>query len=84
MVAALAWWTFVQQIVMGKPLGEDPAPDWGVWVLWVVIGLGLPLLFFFIRLVLEVTPDAVIIRYRPVTRRTILAVKLARSASGAR
>lgn len=71
MVAALGWWSFIQQIVVGKPFGENPAPDWGVWLLWLFIGIGLPVLFFFIRLVLEVTSDAVVIRYRPLTRRRI-------------
>jgi hypothetical protein len=70
-VAALGWWSFIQQIVLGKPFGENPAPDWGVWLLWLFIGIGLPVLFFLIRLVLEVTTDAVVIRYRPLTKRRI-------------
>jgi hypothetical protein len=70
-VAVLGWWAFVQQIVLGKPFGENPAPDWGVWLLWLVIGIGLPALFVFIRLLLEVTTDAVVVRYRPLVRRSI-------------
>jgi hypothetical protein len=70
-VAALGWWSFIQQIVLGRPFGENPAPDWGVWLLWLFIGVGLPVLFVFIRLVLEVTVDAVIIRYRPLKKRRI-------------
>ncbi len=70
-VAALGWWGFIQQIVLGRPFGENPAPDWGVWLLWLFIGVGLPVLFVLIRLVLEVTVDAVIIRYRPLKKRRI-------------
>ena len=70
-VAALAWWTLVQQIILGRPLGENPLPDSAAWVLWAIMGLGLPLLFWTIRLVIEVTADQVVIRYRPLTRRSI-------------
>jgi hypothetical protein len=70
-VAAIQWWALVQQIILGQPLGDNPLPDWAAWVLWVVIGLGLPLLFLTIRLVTEVTADQVVIRYRPLTRRSI-------------
>jgi hypothetical protein len=70
-VAALGWWGFIQQIALGRPFGENPAPDWGVWLLWLFIGVGLPVLFVVIRLVLEVTPDAVIIRYQPLKKRRI-------------
>jgi hypothetical protein len=71
-VAAVAWWGLIQQIVLNKPFGNNPGPDWVVWVLWAVIGLGLPVLFVFIRLVIEVTTDAVVIRYRPLMKRSIL------------
>jgi hypothetical protein len=70
-VAALAWWAFVRQIVLGQPLGDNPSPDWGVWLLWVFIGLGLPFLFLYLRLVLEVFPDLILVRFRPLHSRTI-------------
>jgi hypothetical protein len=70
-VAAIGWWGFVQQIVLGEPFGNNPASDLAVWLLWVFIGLGLPLLFLFIRLTIEVTADEVVIRYRPLVKRRI-------------
>lgn len=70
-VAAMGWWGFIQQVILGKPLGQNPAPDWGVWLLWAVIGLCLPALFLSIKLVLEVTPDGVVIHYLPITKRVI-------------
>lgn len=69
--AALNWWIFISQILLGEPFGSNPAPDWGVWVLWVVIGWGLPLGFYSLRLVVEVTTDAVIIRFPPFSQRAI-------------
>jgi hypothetical protein len=70
-VAALAWWTLVQQIILGRPLGENPLPAWGAWLVWALVGLGLPALFWSIRLAIEVTAGQVIIRYRPLARRVI-------------
>ena len=76
--AALSWWTFVRQILLGKPVGENPAPDWGAWLLWLLIGLGLPLLFLSLRLVLELTSDQIVIRFRPLHRRVIRLAEIER------
>ena len=69
--AALAWWPFIRQIIGGEPVGQNPVPDWVVWLLWLLIGLALPFLFSRLRLVLEVTDAEVLIRYRPFSRRAI-------------
>lgn len=70
-VAAAAWWGFIQQILIGRQFGDNPAPDWGVWLLWVVIGVGLPLVFARVKLVLEVTQQEVLIRFSPLSTRVI-------------
>ncbi|MBU0597919.1 hypothetical protein KKF61_02890 [Patescibacteria group bacterium] len=36
---------FIQQILLGQPFGANPAPDWGVWLVLIVFGIGLPWLF---------------------------------------
>ena len=82
-VAAAAWWPFIQQIVLAKPFGEDPAPDWGVWLITMVMGLGLPLLFGSIRLRIEVTAEQVVIRYRPFIRRSIRLADIEQAAARA-
>jgi hypothetical protein len=69
--AVLAWWSFVQQIIIGRPLGTTPSPDWVVWLILVSIGIGLPLLFLRLVLVLEVTRESVVIRFQPFARRVI-------------
>jgi hypothetical protein len=71
LVAALQWWGFVEQIVMGQPWGNNPAPDWMMVLLWLLIGIGLPLFFVYLRLVVTVTDETIDIHYRPLTRRTI-------------
>jgi hypothetical protein len=70
-LAGLAWWTFIRQVIGGEPVGENPGPDWVVWLVWLVFGLGLPFLFGRMALVIEVTEAELLIRYRPFMRRTI-------------
>jgi len=70
-LAALAWWLFVRQVVLGQEFGDNPAPDWAMWLLWAVIGVALPLTFMFARLVLDVTDQEVVVRFVPLTRRVI-------------
>lgn len=70
-LAALMWWGFIQQIIFGEPWGTNPAPDWMMWLLLMIVGIGLPLAFYWMRLIVEVMDDSVSIRYVPLTKRTI-------------
>jgi hypothetical protein len=70
-VAALQWWGWIQQILLGRPFGDNPGPDWMVWVFWALFGIGLPLFFVYLRLVVEVDDQGVWLRYVPLTRRVI-------------
>jgi Family of unknown function (DUF6141) len=69
--AMLVWWPFIEQVIGGRPVGDNPAPDWAVWVLWVLFGIGLPFLFGRVKMVTEVTSTEVLIHYRPFSRRRI-------------
>lgn len=63
---ALAWWAFVQQVVLGEPWGDEPAPDAVVWALFLGLGLAWPALFlFWLRLITEVTAEEVRVRLVP-------------------
>ncbi|MFN2202162.1 MAG: DUF6141 family protein [Caldilineaceae bacterium] len=77
-VAGLQWWGFYRQIVLGKPWGNNPAPDWMMVLLWLAFGIGLPLLFFLFELVVTVNASAVEIRFSPVVRRTIPLTEIAK------
>lgn len=70
-VAALQWWGFIQQIVFGQPWGNNPGPDWMMWLFWLLFGIGLPLFFVYLALIIEVTPQQVSLRFRPFARRNI-------------
>lgn len=45
----VAIWGFIQQVVMGIPFGNNPAPDWGL-VLILVFVVALAGLFFILKL----------------------------------
>lgn len=70
-VAALQWWGFVQQIVLGRPWGDNPGPNWMVWLFWLLFGIGLPVFFHILKLTVEVTPEQVYVDFRPLTKRII-------------
>jgi hypothetical protein len=70
-ITVMQWWGFIQQIVLGQPFGNRPAPDRGMVLLWLVFGIGLPAFFLYIRLAVTVTDTAIEIHFRPLTRRTI-------------
>ena len=70
-VVGAAWWAFVQQILGGQPFGSNPGPDWVVWLVFVLFGLGLPVLLLAARLVIEVNATELDLRYVPFRRRRI-------------
>jgi len=70
-LVGVVWWGFVQQIVLGKAFGDNPAPDVVMWIIWVIFGIGFPLFFYYLRLVVEVRSDGIHIRYFPIYSRTI-------------
>ena len=70
-VAALQWYIFLGQIVGGAPVGNRPASDGVVLFVWLLAGVGLPALFLLLRLEVEVSPNAVTIRFAPLFIRVI-------------
>lgn len=76
----VAWAGFWRQIVQGERFGNRPAPDWVLWVLWLAVGIGLPLLFYAVTLRVEVRPSSVVVLYQTpllaLYRRTIPAAQI--------
>jgi len=71
-----AWWVFLAQVVFELPTGSEPAPEWLLWALVVLLGVGLPVLFGLARLVVDVHPDRVEVRFRPFTHRSVPATDI--------
>jgi hypothetical protein len=80
-VALLGWGIFIQQIVRGKPVGSDPMPDWMVWLLAAVLGIMLPVFFFWYRMETTVYPDRIDIRMTPFVHRVFRPADIAGAAA---
>ena len=70
-LALLTWYGFIQQIIFGRPFGTNPAPDWVIGLIWLLIGIGLPLFWHLTKLVVEVREDHLSVRYIPFISREI-------------
>jgi hypothetical protein len=70
-VVVLGWYFFVRQVVMGEPVGNRPADDWGIVILWLTAGILMPLFFVSLKLTVRVTPEQIHMRFSPLYKRTI-------------
>jgi hypothetical protein len=80
LIALGAWVGFIQQVVRGKPFGDDPAPDWAVTLLTALLGIGLPAATVWLRMETEVYPDRVEVRMKPLSHRVIPVSEIAGAA----
>jgi len=80
-IAGMMWWGFIQQIILGKPWGSKPASDFWMWIIWIIFGIGFPLGFYWMRLIVEVRADHLYIRFVPFSRREIPYTELKRAAA---
>ncbi len=74
----MMWYGFIQQIIFDQPFGTNPTSNWLMWFLWLLIGIGLPLLVYNLKLIVEVSPDHISIRFVPFVSRTILYKEIKR------
>lgn len=81
-LAALQWWFFYEQIIRGRPAGDNPAPDWMLIGFWLLFGIGLPALFWWMRLRVTVSVEDVTIEYRPLTTRVIPVAEIETASAG--
>ncbi len=72
-VTVVVWWQFIQQVVLGHPVGESPIPNWLAWGLTLVFGLGFPAFAAIVRMITEVRPGELLVRLFPF-RATVIAV----------
>jgi hypothetical protein len=70
-LSGIFWWGFITQIVLGQPWGTKPAPDWLMWLLLGLVGIGLPAMFLLGSMQTTVDEDALSIRYFRFIRRSI-------------
>jgi hypothetical protein len=70
-LAAMMWVMFVVQIIFGQSVGNNPSPDWMMWLLWIFVGIGLPIAWRRMHLLVEVRDAGIYIRFIPFARRDI-------------
>jgi len=65
-VAGIAWYGAVQQIVLKKPFGNNPAPDPVMIMIWVIFGVLFPIFFYSLKLATDVRNDGLYVRFFPL------------------
>jgi len=61
----ISWYGAYQQLLLGKPFGNNPAPDWMILLYFLIFGILFPLFFYSIKLVTEVREDGLSVRFYP-------------------
>jgi hypothetical protein len=59
-------WGLVQQVGMGIPWGNNPAPDWLLIIIFIIFGLALPLFVLGAHLEVAVLPTGLRYRFFPI------------------
>jgi hypothetical protein len=76
LVAAIGWWAFVEQIVLGREFGTHPAPDVLLWIIFILLGIGFPFFFRSLKLVTELRDDHLRLRFSPICTRRVLYTEI--------
>nr|WP_255220746.1 DUF6141 family protein [Terribacillus saccharophilus] len=65
-VAALMWYGLIRQVVLGFPVGNNPASDAVLILFWIIFGIAFPLIMLkWTKLIVEVREDGLYIRFTP-------------------
>ncbi len=64
-ISLIAIWGMVQQLFLGEPFGNNPAPDTVLIVIVIVVGFGFPYAFYKMNLTTEVRDDGIYYRFFP-------------------
>lgn len=65
-ISSMSIYAVVQQLILDKPFGNNPAPDILVLIIALIFGLGFPIFFYKITLTTEVTSDGLYFRFFPM------------------
>jgi len=67
-VAGMVVYAAVQQLILGRQFGSNPAPDYALIIIFIIFGLGLPVLFYMLNLTVEIRSDGLYFRFFPLHR----------------
>jgi len=65
-ISLITIWGMVQQLFLGKPFGNNPAPDTVLIVIVIIFGFGFPYVFYKMNLTTEVRSDGIYYRFFPL------------------
>ncbi|MBN2109528.1 MAG: hypothetical protein JW705_00360 [Methanosarcinaceae archaeon] len=63
--AAIVWYGVIQQLVSGRPFGDDPASDNGMIIYTIIFGVLLPVFILSLKMMTEVRNGGLYIRFYP-------------------
>ena len=66
--ALLTWYIGIHSFILGKPAGVVNVSSTCLFVLWIIFGLFLPLVFYCTKYVTEVRDDGIYTRLAPLNR----------------
>jgi hypothetical protein len=64
-ISLLSLYGVFQQLILGEPFGNNPAPDSMMVVLSIIFGIGLPLFMYMMNLTIEIRSDGLYFRFFP-------------------
>ena len=64
-ISLLSLYGVFQQLILGEPFGNNPAPDSMIVVLAIIFGIGLPLFMYMMNLTIEIRSDGLYFRFFP-------------------
>lgn len=56
-ISLFIWYSIYQQVVLGNPIGNNPAPDVVLIIIWLIIGIGFPLALFTMKLIIKIDSE---------------------------
>ena len=69
LLVVFTWYSAFEQLVLKRPIGNNPASDTGMLIIWLIFGIGLPYVFYSLKLETEVRSDGIYFRFHLIHRR---------------
>jgi len=66
LTAGMMWYGAIEQLVYGRPFGNNPVSDGGMFLILVAFGVLFPLFIMSIRLVVEVRNSGLYVKFFPI------------------
>ncbi len=64
-ISIITLWGMIQQLFLGQPFGNNPAPDIVLIIIVIIFGFGFPYAFYTMNLTTEIRSDGIYYRFFP-------------------